>query len=264
MFSDPIADHVDVETHRLDDDEYRSDCRRILDRDGALVLHGFLRDPTIQRLVVEALALESDAFHSHQTHSVYLEPPDTTFPSSDARSRAIVSTKGAITTDGIPSSSPLHTIYESTLFRAFLGQVLGEDALFEYDDPLSSINVNFYQPGQELGWHFDNSSFSVTLLLQSAIEGGTFEFIDTMRDAEAGDDNTAGVARALDGQPARAPMSLDQQAGDLALFRGRNALHHVSPVSGNRTRILVVFAYNTEPGLSLSANARKTFFGRLN
>ena len=57
--------------------------------------------------------------------------------------------------------------------------------------------------------------------------------------------------------------TLAMDAGALVLFRGRNSMHRVTPVKGNRTRMLVVLAYNTEPGISLSESARMTFFGRL-
>lgn len=50
--------------------------------------------------------------------------------------------------------------------------------------------------------------------------------------------------------------------GALVLFRGRNALHRVTPVEGDTTRLLVVFAYNEEPGITLSESARTTFYGR--
>jgi len=46
------------------------------------------------------------------------------------------------------------------------------------------------------------------------------------------------------------------------LFRGRNAMHRVTPTKGDTTRILVVFAYNDRPGVSLSASAATTFYGR--
>jgi hypothetical protein len=51
--------------------------------------------------------------------------------------------------------------------------------------------------------------------------------------------------------------------GTLVLFRGLNSLHRVTPTIGNRTRILVVLAYNNKAGISLSESARMTFFGRL-
>jgi len=41
--------------------------------------------------------------------------------------------------------------------------VLNEESLYKYDDNLSSINIHFAKTGQELGWHFDNSSFAITL-----------------------------------------------------------------------------------------------------
>jgi hypothetical protein len=40
-------------------------------------------------------------------------------------------------------------------------------------------------------------------------------------------------------------------------------MHRVTPTIGRRTRILVVLAYNTEPGVALSQAARMTFYGRL-
>ena len=50
--------------------------------------------------------------------------------------------------------------------------------------------------------------------------------------------------------------------GDLVLFRGRDALHRVTPTIGDVTRLLVVFAFNDEPGVRLSDSALATFYGR--
>jgi predicted 2-oxoglutarate/Fe(II)-dependent dioxygenase YbiX len=74
--------------------------------------------------------------------------------------------------------------------------------------------------------------------------------------------NFDGVGRVLNGEVR--PERLTMDAGALVLFRGRNAIHRVAPVEGSRTRVLVVLAYNSEPGTSLSESARMTFFGRLN
>ena len=51
--------------------------------------------------------------------------------------------------------------------------------------------------------------------------------------------------------------------GALVLFRGRNSLHRVAPVTSERSRILVTLNFNTEPDVLLSELARMTFFGRL-
>ncbi len=158
------------------------------------------------------------------------------------------------------SDSPLRKLYHSDGFRQFLCAVLGESALYNYADPLSSINYHYYRAGQELGWHFDNSSFAVTLMIQSPEQGGVFEYIPGLRDSGANDMNFDGVSNALDGK--LESISLEINPGALALFRGRNSLHRVSPVAGKTNRVQVVLAYNTEPDIALSEQARLTFYGR--
>ena len=54
--------------------------------------------------------------------------------------------------------------------------------IYPYKDTLSSINYNYYQNSQELGWHFDNASFAITLMIQSPDKGGVFEYLDKGRD----------------------------------------------------------------------------------
>jgi hypothetical protein len=88
-----------------------------------------------------------------------------------------------------------------------------------------------------------------------------FEYVPDLRDAAAGEMNFQGVADVLEG--ATPVKTLDMQPGTLVLFRGRNSLHRVTPTAGNRTRLLVVLAYNDAPGVSLSEGARMTFYGRV-
>ena len=169
---------------------------------------------------------------------------------------------GCITHDIIAAESPLRTLYDSESFRGFLCSVMDERSLYEYADPLSSINLHYAGPGQELGWHFDNSSFAVTLMIQAPEKGGAFEYVGGMRDADKGEMNFDGVEKVLNGDIPPERLTMDD--GALVLFRGRNSIHRVAPVEGSRTRMLVVLAYNSEPGISLSESARMTFFGRLN
>ena len=73
--------------------------------------------------------------------------------------------------------------------------------------------------------------------------------------------NFEGVQQVLNG--AIKGQNLAINAGDLVLFRGRDALHRVTPTEGDTTRMLVVLAYNSEPNVELSESARMTFYGRL-
>ncbi len=115
--------------------------------------------------------------------------------------------------------------------------------------------------GRELGWHFDNSSFAVTALFQAPEAGGVFEYIADVRDADAGEMAFDQVAAVLDGHAA--VRTLEFSPGDLVVFRGRNALHRVTPTEGAVTRILAVFAFNDQPGIGLSESALTTFYGRV-
>ncbi|MGB5996841.1 MAG: hypothetical protein WBG31_05965 [Marinomonas sp.] len=75
------------------------------------------------------------------------------------------------------------------------------------------------------------------------------------------DMNYDGVAEVLAGN--RESKTLQAGAGTLVMFRGRNAMHRVTPVVGDITRMLVVLAYNSTPGMALSELAHMTFYGRL-
>ena len=201
------------------------------------------------------------AFYTQGTHNVYLTPQDETLAPDHTFNRQVSSSKGCITTDQVPEDCGLHDIYFHDDFQKFIAAVVGEDAVYPYEDPLSSINIHYASEGQELGWHFDNSSFAITLLLQKPQQGGEFQYVRDLRNADAGEMNFDGVADILD---ERAPIdTLDITPGTLVLFRGRNSMHRVTPTIGDITRMLVVLAYNNTPGVALSENARMTFYGRL-
>ncbi len=241
---------------------FRNTSKDTLAEDGVLVLQNFLCPEALKTLQLESENSRDLAYFCTQHHTVYLSPRAEDMPPDHPRNRLVDSSKGCITDDQVPAQSPLRTLYNDPSFKDFLCTILGETALFPYADPLSSINLNYADAGQELGWHFDNSSFAITLMIQEPERGGSFEYITAMRDADGGEMNYSGVEEVLAGN--RDAKQLNMTAGDLVLFRGRNAIHRVTPVEGKRTRVLAVLAYNSEPGISLSESARMTFFGRLN
>lgn len=174
--------------------------------------------------------------------------------------RQIKSSKGYITTDQATIGSGLRRLYHSQQFQAFVTTVLGEKSLYPYADSLSSINVNYAHDGQELGRHFENSSFAIPLLSQAPIVG-VFEYMPNFRDTAAEEMNFTGVADVLDG---KTPVKISEmQSGTFLLFCGRNSLHGVTPTFGERTRLLVVLAYNDVPDVRLSEGNPMIFYGRV-
>ena len=252
---------VNQKQYELQNDSFRSECKNTLDEHGVLVLPDFLKSEVVSKIKNEGDANKHLAYYTDRTHNIYLSEPDPDFPNEHPRNREVNSSKGCITTDQIPEKSALHTLYGSSDFKEFLCSVLGEVELHEYADPMSSINLHYASEGQELGWHFDNSSFAITLMIQAPENGGTFEYVKDVRNADKGEMNFGGAAKVLNGEIS--PQTITMDAGTLVLFRGRNSMHRVTPVIGDTTRMLVVLAYNTEPGVALSESARMTFYGRL-
>lgn len=255
---------IDTAAHPIQDGDYAARCRDRLEASGALVLTGFFAAEAIEAICRESEGREDEAFYAASSHNVYLTAPDDTLQPDHTFNRQVVSSKGLLADDQISSDSVLRSIYGDEGFRSFLCEVLGIEAIHPYADPLSSINVHFAAEGQELGWHFDNSSFAVTMLLRAPEAGGVFQYVPAVRDSSSPGGSTAEefawVEAVLDGTVT--VTELQFAAGDLVLFRGRDALHRVTPTEGSTTRMLVVLAFNDQPGVALSGSALETFYGR--
>jgi hypothetical protein len=256
-----LASIIDLQKHPIDENHYREKCKTKLDKSGVLVLDNFLFESSVKSILAEAKAQENLAYYCVNEHNVYLDPFDKELSKSHPRNKTVSSSKGCITDDQVPEKSSLRVLYNSPKFKDFLCVVLGETVLYKYDDNLSSINIHYAKEGQELGWHFDNSSFAITLLIQKPEAGGQFEYIRQFRNSDNNDNNYDGVLDLLNGSCN--PEKLLMENGTLVLFRGKDAIHRVTPTIGNRTRILSVLAYNSKPDVSLSESARMTFFGKL-
>lgn len=255
-----LADIIDLSAHPIDDAEFRARCRQTLERSGALVLPGFLRAAALATVRLEGAEQHHAAFYATSKHNVYLRPQDDALPADHARNRLVVSSKGCITDEDIPPQSPLRALYDAPAFRAFLCAVLDEAQLYPYADRLSSITCITPTPAR------------AGLALRQFV----------VRHHSADPETGGGRAFRVRGEPARRRSRRDELCrghagagrgaggqtagdggGDLVLFRGRNAMHRVTPTEGDITRMLVVLAYNAQPDVMLSESARMTFYGRL-
>ncbi len=252
---------VNLKSCPLSSIDFANQCQQKLFYTGVLLLPKFLLPEALNQTIKEAQAQAHLAYFTKNTHNIYLSEPDTSLPEDHIFNRQVKSSKGCITTDQIQSKSGLHVIYNNSIFKKFIAHVVQENAIYPYADPLSGINIHYARKGEELGWHFDNSSFAITLLLQAPKEGGAFQYVTDLRKNNSEEMDFEGVEAVLNN---KTPVkTLNMEEGTLVLFRGLNSLHRVTPTIGNRTRILVVLAYNNKPGVSLSETARMTFFGRL-
>ena len=241
--------------------KYLDTCIQKLKTNSVLQLDNFLLPQSLKNIQSEADLLHPRAYYCSQSHTVLLNKKNSALDIDDPCNIEVKSNKGCVPHDLIPEGSDLCRLYNSIDFIKFLETVLCVDKIYPYKDTLSSINYNYYEKNQQLGWHFDNASFAITLMIRSPDEGGTFQYINKGRDYEKNFIDKNLIKSVLnDNYPVE---HLTVNPGTLILFYGRNYLHRVTPVTSEKCRILVTLNYNLEEGIELSENARLTFFGRI-
>ncbi len=253
---------IDYKKHPINDFKYIQKCNSLIKQNSLLVLENFLSKNSLLKILNEAKKLESKAYYCQQQHTILLSKQSKDIDKNDLLNRLMISDKGCVPHDLISKNSDLNILYKSDIFKSFIKKVLNLNNIFPYVDNLSSINLNYYQKGQQLGWHFDNASFAITLMVQSSTFGGEFQYITEGRDSNDNYINKELLTNIIDGKDK--PKELDVNDGTLILFYGRNYMHRVTPVKSQTPRILITLNYNEENNIELSENARLTFFGRIN
>ena len=230
-----------------------------LEKDGILIFNSFIGTDGLKTLQDEANDLKKHSYRSSSEYNVYISEYDNTFSSDSPRNRIMSTSKKCIPNDLIPKYSILQRLYDSSFLKDFFCELLDKENLYPYEDSLSSININYYDKGDALGWHFDNSDFTITLLVKNCTKGGVYEFFNDMRYKD-GKEDYAFVEKILDNEVSG--TKIDSFEGDLMIFKGNKSIHQVTAVEEGE-RILVTFNYNEKIGVSLSEKSRKTFFGRI-
>lgn len=259
------ADVVDLDRypiHRLDEADGQAlvtECRRALAESGVCHLEGFITPAAVAEMVDLAGRLAPKAWASDQTHTIYFEPVDESVPATHPRAHQVRSAKHGIAYDFIPAQAPIRRLYESDDLTAFIAAVLDKPVLHRSADPLDALQITAFHPGEELGWHFDRSEFSVTVMYQPAQEGGDFVYAPGLRNEN--DENYEAVERILQGDTSPLKV-LPGEPGTLAFFRGEHALHRVTQVRGTRARINSVLTYGERPDMRLNDLTSMLFYGR--
>jgi hypothetical protein len=235
-------------------------CRAELRAQGACQLEGFMRPDAVQAVLADALASERLAHRTEATHNAYFVDDDPELPADHPRRLRVRSAKRATGWNRIGPRSPLRALYEWDGLTEFIRAALQLPALHRDADPVGACSVMLYDEAGELGWHFDNSEFAVTLMLQASEDGGSFEFVPRIRDAR--EERYGDVGAVLAGARGGV-LSMNGAAGTLALFEGRYSIHRVTQVLGSRPRVNAVLAYAREPDHRLTELNRDLFYGRV-
>ena len=163
-----LQDIINFKTHPIDDfNYYVKSCWSQLKKKSILVLNSFLKEESLFSLQREGQSLRDKAFYCSQSHNVLLTEKNISLDDKHPCNIEVVSDKGCVPHDLIPENSSLRIIYNSALFKNFIQSLLSIEKVYPYADTLSSINYNYYEKHQQLGWHFDNASFAITLMIES-------------------------------------------------------------------------------------------------
>jgi len=238
-----------------------AECRRQLAATGACLLPGFLTEAALAAMAAEAQALVHRAHRTAASRSTaYLEAPDESFPPEHPKRRLQLTSVGAVAYDLIPPGSLVRRLYEWDGLLEFLARALGRERLYRYADPLGALNLAVMEAGEALLWHFDQTDFVVSLLLQKCARGGVFEYAPFIRAAE--EPNYERVWRLLDGAREEV-IEVDMAPGTLVLFQGRYSIHRVTAIQGEEPRLIALLGYDTKPGTMSSERLKTRRYGRV-
>jgi len=238
-----------------------STCRSALRASGACILPAFLTTDALQRMVSEARAIARWAhWGGSSSGTAYLEPPDMAFPENHPRRRTQVSSVGAIAYDLIPPTDALRQLYEWDGLLAFVAAVVDRGPIYRYADPLGALNIAVMKDGDSLLWHYDQTDFVTSILLQDCEAGGDFEYVPMIR--TAGNENYDRVRRLLDGDRGEA-VRLALRPGTFAFFEGRQSIHRVAPIAGPTDRYIGLLGFDTKPDTNSSERLKMRRYGRV-
>ena len=237
---------------------FAQQCRQHYLADGLCMLPEFILPDALCILAAEANNLTDRAYFCSNTHNAYLTSDDLMLPSDDVANRQEHTYVGSIAYDYIGADTLLYRLYQWNPLKDFIAYVLGKLSLHRFADPLGACSINVFIKGGKHGWHFDESEFTVTLMLQPPQSGGAFEYVPQIRGLA---DEKEIVADVLNGDRERV-VDLPFTAGTLLIFGGRQTLHRVTQVYGNRPRLVPVLCYSEQPNQQNSAAVRQLFWGR--
>lgn len=226
---------------------------------GILAMPGFILPQMLEQMASDAREVEHLSFKKEKRHNVYLADDDPEFGDQHPRNRQLTTTNSTISDADIQSDGPLRALYNCRQLHHFIAHVTGKSGIYPYVDKYSPLNIGVSRPGETLVWHFDTSDFATTLLLQKADEGGEFEYIPHTRTVD--DPAYDKVAKLLEGDRAGVEV-FDADAGTLVLFQGRQSIHRVAPVKGDKTRLVAILTYDEKPDQRMNAYTQNKFYGR--
>ena len=226
---------------------------------GVCLFSDFLLPTSTEIMCREAEGVADQSHECHETHNCFLGKVDKQTDADEIHNIAQITSLGVIGFDQLAEHGPLVMLYQNDKVREFLGDILGFKQLYRLADPIGAMTVNVMNCGHSHGWHFDEALFTVSVMLQSASDGGEFEYLQGVTNEQRTDlGKLQDVLRGDKNDVRTVPIV----PGSLLLFCGKHMLHRVTEVSGDITRFVTTLCYRDKPGITNSPEVRQMFYGR--
>lgn len=223
-----------------------TDCHEMMQEDTLCLLPGFLNEDAIQDLAAEITAIESKARRNAYEATAYGWKDNRGFADDHPRRMLHRRDVGILTCEQLAPHGLCLELFEFDELTEFVRLLLGFDNLYRWVCPTLGVMINIMRENQCFGWHYDANQWAVSLMIQEADEGGTFDYVPLSRDED--DENYEGVRRIFDGRDT--PRSIKIASGTFTLFMGRRSLHRVASVERtDNARITLLYSYDQQPDM---------------
>lgn len=252
---------INSRLYNLNDPELRAEIvasgKAQLAASGSAIFPNFVREEALADMASEATEKFASAHRRDQMLNINPSGKLAEIGDADLVERRSPYRMWVLGSDLLETDRSIKEIYHSEALIALARDILGIDALHPTADPLVNVNLTYMGDGDQHGWHFDGNDFVISILIQKPKRGGDFEFTPNADELPLVD-----VNQIIDGT-SQSLQRIDVQAGTLVLFQGRKALHRVSPVGGDKHRIISLLSYHTTPGFTFPDSVKMNGLGRI-
>ena len=261
-----LEDLVDLDRYPIDDLDnlgamLLQSCQKELTEGSICHLGDFIKPEALAVIQDETNSLLKKTYWMEEERRAYSWRNPDDYPQGHPVTLTTPNLIGTITQNCFPREGAFRSIFEQPALTEFVRRCLNQENLYPVACPYLAANVKVMGKGCRHAWHFDQNDGAVTLMIQSASEGGHFEYVPYLRAED--DENYAEVQRLLTGEelPIQRAGLTD---GSFCLFKGRRSIHRVSEVTrGLPDRLLAVFSYHNIPGHKYKDSTVRSVLGRL-
>ena len=224
--------------------------REALNNKALFSLEGFVRSDVTDQMANELLGLLPKSCRFETMRNAYdYQHEDVIWPDDHPRKQLHRCSYNQVLNYQIPNNSILRQIYYWQPLTDFLRDLCGYESLYRSDCPHLALTSKIAGAGDTDGWHFDTNDVVFSILLQAPEAGGEFEYAPYIRSEQ--DDNFEAISKLL-AEPKKSALLPGMAIGNLTVFKGDLSMHRVTPVEGNRKRVVALFCYDRNPGTTFS------------